>query len=83
MILVATVALVCDPPPANNPPGCPPSGLGNMFASNGYPCAPIGLLCEYPGVGDGVCGTGTLFCGDGGIPHQSVATDGGYWVDVH
>lgn len=54
-----------------------------MFASNGYPCAPIGLLCEYPGVGDGVCGTGTLFCGDGGIPHQSVATDGGYWVDVH
>ncbi len=61
--------IACAYPPYANPVGCPAQ---YSFSSQGKPCAPVGLRCSYPGMGDvksdGCSATAMMWCyGDGGL----------------
>jgi hypothetical protein len=65
----ADAPVVCDYPPYANPVGCPTQ---YAYSLKGKPCAPVGLQCAYPGMGDiksdGCGATAMMWCyGDAGL----------------
>lgn len=73
--------IACEYAPIDNTTGCPAT---YSHSYQDQPCAPVGLQCGYPGVGDeepnGCFATAVLMChGDGGITDNDAGTlaDGG------
>ncbi len=73
---------VCSYAPITNDSACPAT---YSYGLSGKPCAPVGMMCGYPGVGDGTAdgcfSTAALWCradadaGDGGAD-----AGGGTWI---
>ncbi len=75
---------ICSYAPLANDPACPAS---YTYSFGGKACAPIGLMCGYPGAGDGTAdgcfSTAMLWCrGDAGSGAGDAGADagGGTWV---